>query len=328
MKISIIIATRNRAPFLHETLRACRSLIVPDGAEAELLVVDNGSADDTAAVVHATTMDNLTLRYVCESRSGQTRARNRGLAETDGEMILFIDDDVRPPSDWIAGMVQPLVDHGPCAVAGGVQLAPGLQRSWMTTLHRSWLAATEWLDRENPRGMVGANMAFSREVLRRVPRFDTELGPGALGFGDDQLFASQLLETGYRIVGRQQVSVEHHFDPKRLLRKSWLDAARRRGRSQAYRGHHWEHWRSRWIWPRLVYTTARLEAWRLAHRADPGAEGCPETELHLEFDYALLRGHLSERRRPRNYDYRGIVKNRVNSDEVGHINAPPVVASK
>ncbi|KAA6407127.1 MAG: hypothetical protein FRX48_09193 [Lasallia pustulata] len=51
------------------------------------------------------------------------------------------------------------------------------------------LASTEGLDPDAPKFMVGANMAFSRRVLEKVPSFDTELGPGALGFFDESLFS-------------------------------------------------------------------------------------------------------------------------------------------
>ncbi len=327
MNVSIIITTRNRARFLRDTLHAIRPVIVPDGLEVELVVIDNDSSDETAEVVQSAAFDRIAVRYICERNPGKCRALNRGLAETRGEVILCVDDDVHPPSGWIAGMCEPFVESGPCAVAGGVRLAPALERPWMTPLHRSWLADTSWLDESRPRGMVGANMAFSRDVLRRVPAFDPELGPGALGFGDEQLFASQLLEAGYRIVGRQRVCVEHHFEPSRLLRESWLDAARRRGRSQAYRGHHWEHWGARWVRPRLALAYARLAAWRLKHRRDPVApEGCSEQELHLEFECALVRGHLREKSRPRNYEYHSLVKRRTDTSMPPRIGSEPISA--
>mgnify|MGYP000874901911 CR=1 FL=1 len=307
MRLSIIIATKNRAAFLRETFEALRSLEIPPGLDAVLSVIDNASTDETAEVVRSARLPRLRVDYRCESTSGKCRALNHALAHTRGEMILFTDDDVRPPPDWIAGMTQPLIDHGPCAVAGGVVIAPHLSRAWMTPLHRSWLAATDWLDPQNPRGMVGANMAFSRDVLQRVPAFDVELGPGALGFGDEQLFAYQLLEAGYRIVGRTAVKVEHHFEPGRLLRSSWLQAARKRGRAQAYCGHHWAHWTSRYVRPRRALAAARLALYRLTHSANPDAEGCSERELTLEFQYALYCAHLRERQRPRNYSYRGLV---------------------
>lgn len=308
MKASLIITTRNRAAHLQQTLAAFRGVEIPAGLQAELVVVDNGSIDETAGVVRAEHPGPLRLRYVREDRRGQCHARNRGLAETRGDFILFVDDDVRPPRDLLAGMCQPMLEHGPCGVAGGVRLAPHLLRPWMTPTHRSWLASSEWLDAARPRGMVGANMAFSREVLARVPAFDAELGPGALGFSDDQLFALQLLEAGYRIHGRLDVWVEHHFEERRLLRGAWLESARGRARSHAYRGHHWEHWRSRSVRLRLAHAGGRLLAWRMRNRFRPNAEGAPLRELELEFQFNLYRAHLRESRRVRNYAYRGLVK--------------------
>jgi len=223
-------------------------------------------------------------------------------------MVLFIDDDVRPSADWLAGMCEPMLQYNACGVAGGVKLAPGLVRPWMSGFHRSWLASSEWLDAEVPQSMVGANMGFSREVLRRVPAFDPELGPGALGFGDDSLLASQLLEAGYRIIGRQKVFVEHHFDPSRLRRESWLEAATRRGKSSAYRGHHWEHWGWKLAVPRLLWTWCKLYAWQRRFWRTIRDEGCSEDELTLLFGFALLQARLRERRRRRNYKRRGLVK--------------------
>jgi hypothetical protein len=223
-------------------------------------------------------------------------------------MVLFIDDDVRPSADWLSGMCEPMLQYKACAVAGGVKLAPGLVRPWMSGFHRSWLASSEWLDAEAPQSMVGANMGFSREVLRRVPAFDPELGPGALGFKDDSLFASQLLEAGYKIIGRQKVFVEHYFDPSRLWRESWLEAATSRGKSHAYRGHHWEHWGCKLAVPRLFWTWCKLRAWRRRFWETIRDEGCSEEELTLVFGFAVLRAHLRERRRRRNYKCRGLVK--------------------
>ena len=101
-------------------------------------------------------------------------------------------------------------------------MAPHLRRPWMTMLHDVMLASTETLAEDAPTNLTGANMAFHRRVLAKVPAFDVELGPGRLGFQDDVLFSKQLERAGYRIQRRFDVRVEHHFDFDRLLRKSFL----------------------------------------------------------------------------------------------------------
>lgn len=306
MKVSIIIVTRDRAGDLLQTLQSMRQVAPVDGLEADLLVVDNGSSDGTADVVKCCDAGWIPVRYVFEPGTGQVIGRNRGLVETAGDMILFTDDDVRPPGDWLSGMCEPMARGRADAVCGGVRLAPHLLRPWMTSQHRSWLAATEWITSGDVESMVGANMAFSRDVLQRVPCFDQALGPGAAGFGDDGLFASQLLAAGYRIHDGLQVSIEHHFDPSRLTRESWLSAARRRGESHAYRGHHWEHWGCRFGRLRLLRATAKLMTWRMLNQEKMVDEGCDQAELAMAYDLALLHGHVRESRNPRNYERHGL----------------------
>lgn len=308
MKASIIIVTRNRAEDLRQTLEAMRQVHVPDGFQAELLVVDNGSTDHTAQVASSVPIPQLQVRYELEKEPGQCRGRNRGLACAKGDIILFTDDDVRPPADWLPGMCDPIIGGKADAVAGGVRIAPHLIRPWMTRTHRSWLASSEWLEPGSPKSMVGANMAFSREVLRRIPGFDVEVGPGASGFGDDGLFASQLLAAGYRIHDGMDVSIEHHFEPSRLKRESWLNAARRRGESLAYLGHHWEHWGYRWGRPRLLVASLKLSAWRSKHRHEIREEGCSEEEMGLVQHCAMIHRHVREHGRPRKYHKHGLVK--------------------
>ena len=308
MKVSILIVTKNRAADLALTLEALKAVRAPEGLETEWLVIDNGSSDETPVVAKAAASTAFPLQYVHEPHGGQSVGRNRGMAISSGEIILFTDDDVRPPGDWLAGMCDPIIGGRGEAVCGGVKLAPHLRRPWMTSIHRSWLAATEWLEGGSVRSLVGANMAFSRKVLEQVPAFDPELGPGASGFGDDGLFASQLLAAGFNIHDGTGVNIEHHFDASRLTRSSWLGAAEKRGRSQAYRGHHWEHWGCRLGRLKILRATGRLAAWRSRNHDKLDSEGCDPEELDLVFDLALVRAHLEESKRPRNYDRHGLVR--------------------
>ncbi len=305
--VSIIITTHNRAAHLKDTLAALRVLQVPAGLNAEVLVVDNASTDATSRVVQeAICPPDLPIRYLYEARKGQSNARNTGIAATRSESILFTDDDVRPTPGWIAGMVEPLHKRKAMAVAGGVTLAPHLQRPWMTKVHRGCIAETSRLDPKNPGEMVGANMAFQREVLLRVPGFDPELGPGARGFADDTLFAMQLEKAGYRIWPALDVTVEHHFDESRLRRESWLAFAKKAGESWGYVMHHWEHapvpQRKVLIKRPLRLAYSRL----LLGNHWQHDEGMPEWELLLRIDIERSRSHFAERRSPRRYDKQGL----------------------
>src|SRR5688572_15573077 len=204
--VSILICTRDRADDLRQTLDAIGQVRVREEITAEVIVIDNASADQTSNVANRAILANaIPVRCVTESRPGKGYAYNRGMAAARGDVLLFTDDDVRPPTDWIEGMCGPILRGEADAVAGGVRLAPHLERPWLTDFLRVWVACTDGIDSDHPTSMVGANMAFSRKVLERVPAFDPELGPGALGFDDEAMFAWQLLEAGYRLLAAPDV---------------------------------------------------------------------------------------------------------------------------
>lgn len=311
--VSIVICTRNREESLKRTLQTSARIRVPDDLPAELLVVDNGSTDGTAEVVANAVFANLPVRYVWEPRTGQCHARNTGIRAARGDIILFTDDDVRPPAGWIEGMCRPIADGRADAVAGGVRLAPHLEAPWLVGDLRGWLACTDGLiDPVEPQRLVGANMAFGRHVLEAVPSFDTELGPGALGFFDDTLFAEQLLRAGFRIAGALDVAVEHHPDMSRFGHDHLLALARKLGSSSAYRYRHWCHGRIRLAPAKIVYyLTIHLlhEVWSLAscRRQEMPARN----QLNANFQLSLVWGYLRERRRPPNYQRYGLVKRRA-----------------
>jgi glycosyltransferase involved in cell wall biosynthesis len=310
MDCSVIICTRNQAESLKATLESIGKVTVPQGWAAELLVVDNGSNDSTKAMVSSITLPNIPIRYVQEPRIGKGYAYNSGMAAASGQIFVFTDDDVRVPSNWIDGMCRPILNGGADAVAGGVvfpaEYTEALSRQELSS-RRSWFASTEVLDPHRPSRMVGANMAFHRRVLDKVPGFDIELGPGALGFEDETLFSRQLQAAGCRLVGAFDVAVEHHFDLTRTTRAGLLDTARKKGRSNAFVFHHWEHQTSRLIVPRLlVYLQrrqwVRFTGW-LTGNPDELISG---TELRMEEKVAFCREYIAQRRRPRKYSLQGL----------------------
>jgi glucosyl-dolichyl phosphate glucuronosyltransferase len=310
MQATIAICTYNHSESLKQTLRALSEVTVPRGWKCELLVIDNASTDLTAEVIQSyEPAKGLTLRYLYEQNPGQCYARNAALAAATGEIILFTDDDVRVPGNWIEGMCAPILAGNADAVVGGIRIAPHLERPWMTWLHKSLWASTEFMDRDNPESLIGANMAFSREVLTKVPAFDTELGPGALGFHDESLFSFQLREAGYRIASAFDVIVEHHFDESRLQREELIETTRKMGASSAYRKYHWEYDDIPHARAQAALWRARLLKWRWTRRGEwPHSEGMPEWETWMMWQYYTCRYYLVERKRPRNYERHGLVK--------------------
>lgn len=310
MDVSIAICTYNHRDSLRLTLDAIGRARLPQGLKCELMIIDNGSNDGTAELAKSYLLKNqIPIIYVLEPRLGQCFARNAGLAAARGRVIMFTDDDVRPPTDWIEGMCAPLFAGKADAVAGGVRIAPHLERPWMGWMHRAWLASTDNLNPLEPEHMVGASMAFARKVLERVPAFDTELGPGASGFHDESLFSFQIRRAGFKILSAFDVVVEHHFDESRLTRASFLDIACKMGRSSAYWAYHWEQEEVERPRVELALARLRLAKWRM-QRANEcrSPEGMPEWEMVLLKQVHFHSQYMAERRRPRNYERHGLVK--------------------
>src|SRR5438874_12210731 len=97
--ISVIICTRNRASELRATLGAIGDVLIPDAWSLEILVVDNGSTDETRAVVAQAAGNNPSIRYLYDVRGGKSAALNYAVSVSSGEILLFTDDDIRPDPD-------------------------------------------------------------------------------------------------------------------------------------------------------------------------------------------------------------------------------------
>lgn len=306
--VSIIICTRNRAENLRACLQDIGKLAVPERWTVELLVVDNGSTDHTHAVVKEVQLINMNLRYVSEPKAGVSRARNTGLAAAQGEIILFTDDDLSPDRDWLWKIGTPLLKGNCDAAVATVKLAEHLERPWLEPVHKAWLAVPG-ASGDAELELTGASMGFHRSVLKRVPAFDPELGGGAIGFGEDTLFSWQICEAGCRLRRVPDALAVHHPDPSRLLRSQWLAAAGQRGLSAAYLLHHWQHGELRSPLLCACYFAAKL---RLRRILQPPvlmeAEGCAPWEMSYVLTIYKCRQFLKERRRPRNYSRRGLVR--------------------
>ena len=102
--VSIIVPTYNGASRIAACLEALCQQVA--GRAAEVLVVDDGSTDDTAKVVRRF----AAVRLIRQANAGPAAARNRGALEARGRLLLFTDDDCVPTSGWLDAMLEPFQD--------------------------------------------------------------------------------------------------------------------------------------------------------------------------------------------------------------------------
>jgi GT2 family glycosyltransferase len=101
---SIIIPTFNGASRIVKCLDSLSSQTA--GLDVEILVVDDGSMDNTAAVAEGYPC----VRLISQANAGPAAARNRGAIAARGKILLFTDDDCVPMPDWLDTMLAPFVD--------------------------------------------------------------------------------------------------------------------------------------------------------------------------------------------------------------------------
>jgi cellulose synthase/poly-beta-1,6-N-acetylglucosamine synthase-like glycosyltransferase len=112
MSVSIIVPTFNGVSRIGNCLDAL--VYQTAGRDAEILVVNDGSTDNTADVVARYSG----VRLITQSNAGPASARNRGALEARGTIILFTDDDCVPMPQWLAAMIEPFKDPSVVGVKG------------------------------------------------------------------------------------------------------------------------------------------------------------------------------------------------------------------
>lgn len=288
------MSTKDRLAHLTESLPTVLAAAAAASWVTEVLVIDNGSTDGTAAWLSERANSHSCLRWAYDPVPGKSGALNRALLQLEGDAVLFTDDDVRVPRTWVGDMVAPMLSGEADAVSGSVVLADHLDRPWLSANLRARLAELRDVTGPVP-GFVGANMGCRRGLATAIG-FDEELGPGALGSADDVLFNLRIKAAGGRIVGCPGPPVVHHVDESRLCRDQMLGLAASQGRSHAYLWRHWLHSDLRWPVVYRLWAEARAARYRLL----PGKE-IDDSEYRAAFGVAFARAAAKERRRPPRY---------------------------
>ncbi|MDP3585363.1 MAG: glycosyltransferase [Thiobacillus sp.] len=227
MDASIIVCTYNRAESLKGTLAALARLESPPTRTWEVVVVDNNSRDHTRQVVEAVQKIWPHLRYEFEPAQGLSHARNRGIAQAAGEVILFTDDDVLPEPDWLETTLAGLKKYG--ADASGGYIAPIWDTpppNWLTERFYGFLAVRtdrtdDYFITDTGQTPFGANMAFQKNIFDQVGMFDTSRGRKGkvLASGEDSEMFERILAAGLKVAFLGSSRVHHKVENFRLTKR-------------------------------------------------------------------------------------------------------------
>ncbi|HKZ87192.1 MAG TPA: glycosyltransferase [Anaerolineae bacterium] len=226
MLISVVIPTRNRASSLVQTIDALQAQTYPFH---EILVVDDGSTDQTA-----TAMQRITgIRYIHQPSRGPAAARNRGSREAQGDILAYTDDDCVPLLTWLEQIAQGYQDYPHVAGIGGPCRAPvdvlcrnryaryewAFERGmlptpayihWLTkgqlTWHAQWPGHGDYLGgMDCPTGRTN-NISFRRSVFQALGGFDESF---PLAAAEDADLKIRLCLQGHCLLWLDSLIVEH-----------------------------------------------------------------------------------------------------------------------
>jgi glycosyltransferase involved in cell wall biosynthesis len=204
--ISVIVPTYNGS----ETLPACLNALTTQDFPAgnyEVIVVDDGSTDNTASIVKGYEKKTPAVRYIHQPNQGPAAARNNGARHATGDIIMFTDDDCEPQRDWISEMHKPFVEVG-----GGIEAVKGAYRTRQTSVIARF-AQTEFETRyrkmRNSRYVDFVDTyaaAFRRKTFLALNGFDTSF---PLANNEDVEFSYRMAAQGCKMVFNPNAIVVH-----------------------------------------------------------------------------------------------------------------------
>lgn len=222
MRLSVLVCTHNRSRAVIPCLDSISdSLSNARVTDAEIVVTDNGSTDDTRAVLEAWAAESpYPVNLQSEPRKGASFARNRGLRAAAGELLIWTDDDCRLAPDYIAQAITlDLADDEPVLRGGIVKLGDASDQPICVTERNE---RRRWHAKRYPHGylslggaFMGANMMMRRSVVERVGLFDERFGPGtAIPAGEEVDYIFRAYAAGLTIEFSPELIVYHYHGRK------------------------------------------------------------------------------------------------------------------
>ena len=206
MKVSVVIPAYNAQQTIAEAVE--QSVAQAKGPmEVEVVVVDDGSVDDTAKIA-----ESAGATVIKQENAGPASARNKGWGSASGNLICFTDADCIPMTGWLENLLDGFTDLQVGSVAGSYEIAN--PSSWLARwVHQEIM---ERHKRMPPfvRAFGSYNVAIPRHVLQATGGFDPVYRRAS---GEDNDLSYRIIKKGWRIAFRPQARVAH-YHPEKVLK--------------------------------------------------------------------------------------------------------------
>lgn len=227
MKISIIICTYNRDRYILKALESCEKQNFPKD-QFEIILINNNSTDNTDNICgdFKRNYPKINFNYFIEKKQGLSFARNRGILEACGNVLVFIDDDAEADLNYLTNLNSHFENFG--YIAGGGKILPKWEikkPDWISKYLISLVSALdmgeetkEFIGRKFP---IGANMFLKKSLIPKVGLFNTELGrigKNMLG-GEEKDFFYRIKNLGIPLYYLPDVKVWHNIPKERTTKE-------------------------------------------------------------------------------------------------------------
>lgn len=242
---SIVVCTYNRDKYLYGALQCIAENGYPTD-DYEIVLVNNMSTDSTESECQRFRNDYpvVDFRYFVETQQGLSFARNRGIQESRGDTLVFLDDDSYIQPNYLLNL-QHQLETFPNADAFGGKIDPvfesGEAPKWLSKWNYSWVSAIDMGDKvcpfEGKAFPIGANMGISKAMLSRIGVFNTELGRSKKNLmgGEEKDLFERIRQQGGNIYYFPDVIVQHVIPPSRTTKEYVKRLGEGVGRSERIR---------------------------------------------------------------------------------------------
>ena len=226
--LSVIICTYNREKYIYNVLKSLADNTLPHDCY-EIVLVDNNFADNTRGECDRFVRDfpDVRFRYFVETNQGLSHARNRGIKESTGDILVYVDDDALVNNEYLQTYYDFFNQYPDIDAAGG-PIIPKYETeepSWMSHFTRALITGYKYLGdkvKEFPKNDYpgGGNAAYRASVFEKVGLYNVDLGrkgDSLVGAEEKDIF-DKMHALGMQIL-YLPTPVLHHIIPQKKLEK-------------------------------------------------------------------------------------------------------------
>lgn len=242
---SVIICTYNREKYIYNVLKSIATGNCPSD-RYEVILINNNCTDNTEAECNRFHSDfpSINFHYFIEREQGLSYARNRGIQESNGNLLVYVDDDAVVNDSYLQTYLDFFDAHPEIDAAGGpiLPVYETEEPAWISKYTRQLITGKLYLgekQKEFPSHAFpgGGNAAYRKSVFDRVGLFNVELGrkgDGLVGAEEKDIF-DKMTSSNMRFYYLPTAILYHIIPPKKLTKEYFDKLTYSIGRSERIR---------------------------------------------------------------------------------------------